>query len=594
MVFMLTPLIAAICLAGSAGGLGEPMPQRDFSKETPAERDKRMKWFREARFGMFIHWGLYAIPAGVWNGRNHPGASEWLLNTAQIKVADYTPLLPQFNPVRFNAREWARIAKDAGMKYLVITSKHHDGFALWHSKQSQWDVESTPFKRDILRELAAACKEAGIIFGLYHSIMDWHHPDYLPRRSWDPRPEHQANYDNYVRYMKAQLKEIVEGYGPAVLWFDGEWENTWNHERGVDLYNYVRSLKPNILVNNRVDKGRAGMAGMTVGDHLGDFGTPEQEIPPNGFPGVDWESCMTMNGSWGFHQNDPNWKSAQTLIENLVDCASKGGNYLLNVGPTALGEIPAASVERLAAVGNWLKTNGEAIYRTQASPFAKPLKWGRVTRKPGKLYLHVYGRNLNEIVLPGLATTVKALYRLERGPSDNGLPWNSGPDGLKVSLPSDLGSGPVPVLVLEYSGELNIVEMLLGQAADRSVALDAADADVEGHTARYESDKKAIGFWTDSKDKVAWAFRLEKPGRFAVDVTLACEPGNEGTAFEVAAGTERVSGIVPATKGWSDFITLNLGEIELNEPGKVKVVVRVAKMATSAVMNLRSVRLRPV
>jgi len=590
---MLTTLIAACCLAGS-GGLGEPMPQRDFSKETPAERDKRMQWFREARFGMFIHWGLYAIPAGVWNGRNHPGASEWILNTAQIKVADYTPLLPQFNPVRFNAREWARIAKDAGMKYLVITSKHHDGFALWHSQQSEWDVESTPFKRDILRELAAACKEAGIIFGLYHSIMDWHHPDYLPRRSWDPRPEHKANYDNYVRYMKAQLKEIVEGYGPAVLWFDGEWENTWNHERGIDLYNYVRSLKPNILVNNRVDKGRAGMAGMTVGDHMGDFGTPEQEIPPNGFPGVDWESCMTMNGSWGFHQNDPNWKSVQTLVENLVDCASKGGNYLLNVGPTALGEIPAASVERLAAVGNWLKTNGEAIYGTKASPFAKPLKWGRATSKPGKLYLHVFGRNLNEIVLPGLTTTVKALYRLEKGPSDNGLPWTSGADGLKVSLPSDLGSGPVPVLVLEYTGELQIAEMLLGQAADGSVTLDSAEADVEGHTARFESDKRAIGFWTDAKDKVAWSFRLEKPGRFAVEVTLACEPGNEGTAFEVAAGSEKVAGIVPATKGWSDFTTLKLGEIELREPGKVKVVVRATKMAKTAVMNLRSIRLRPV
>lgn len=586
---MLTTLIAACCLAGS-GGLGDPMPQRDFSQETPGERDKRMKWFREARFGMFIHWGLYAIPAGVWKGRNYPGAAEWLLNTAQIKVADYEPLLPQFNPVKFNAKEWVRIAKDAGMKYLVITSKHHDGFALWHSKQSEWDVESTPFKRDILRELAAACKELGIIFGLYHSIMDWHHPDYLPRRSWDPRPEHKADFDNYVRYMKAQLKEIVEGYGPAVLWFDGEWENTWTHDRGVDLYHYVRSLKPDILVNNRVDKGRAGMAGMTVGDHMGDFGTPEQEIPPNGFPGVDWESCMTMNDSWGFHQNDPNWKSERTLIENLVDCASKGGNYLLNVGPTALGEIPPASVERLAAMGRWLQANGEAIYGTKASPFPKPLKWGRVTSKPGRLYLLVFDRNANELLLPGLKVSVKALFPL--GKSGQNLPFQSTDEGLKISLPS--AAGQVPVYVLEYSGDISISEVLLDQAADGSVDLQAVDAEVKGHTARFENDKKAIGLWTNPSDQVVWAFRLEKPGRFEVELTLACEPGNEGSSFEVLVGGQKLSGAVPATKGWNDFTALKLGTIELTEKGKVEVVVKPTKLAKLGVMNLRSVRLRPL
>ena len=340
-----------------------------------------MRWLREARFGMFIHWGLYAIPAGVWKGRNYEGASEWLLHTAQIKVEDYELLIHQFNPVRFDAELWVAIAKSAGMKYLVITSKHHDGFALYPSKVSAWDVSSTPFKRDILGELSTACRKAGIRFCAYHSIMDWHHPDYLPRRPWDLRQDVGApspfstaekrerglgvrvpDFDRYVKYMKAQLKEIVENYDPDIMWFDGEWEDSWNHELGVDLYHYVRSLKPSILVNNRVDKGRDGMAGLTQGDHLGDFGTPEQEIPPNGFPGVDWESCMTMNDSWGFHQNDHNWKSSEALIRNLVECVSKGGNYLLNVGPNALGEIPQESVERLEAVGEWLMKNEKLVF----------------------------------------------------------------------------------------------------------------------------------------------------------------------------------------------------------------------------------------
>ena len=419
------------------------MSTQDFTKESAADREARMAWFREARFGMFIHWGLYAIPAGVWEGRNYEGASEWLLNTAKIKLKNYLPLLPQFNPVDFDARKWVEIAKAAGMRYLVITSKHHDGFALYPSAQTEWDVASTPFRRDILKELSEACRQAGIVFCTYHSIMDWHHPDYLPRREWDPRPGHTPDMDNYVRFMKAQLKEIIEAYDPAIMWFDGEWEDSWNHERGIDLYNYVRGLKPSIIVNNRVDKGRAGMAGMTEGDHLGDYGTPEQEIPPNGFPGVDWESCMTMNDSWGFHQNDHNWKSTETLVHQLIDCVSKGGNYLLNVGPTAMGEIPEASVERLAAMGEWLKANGEAIYGAGASPFEAAVPWGRVTSKPGKLYCHIWDEGVSEIELP--AQNINKAYYLDGGEAVS-VEMESGRSVVKISRPT---KGLATVVVAE-------------------------------------------------------------------------------------------------------------------------------------------------
>jgi Alpha-L-fucosidase len=378
--------------------------------------DERMKWWREARFGLFIHWGLYAIPAGEWNGQTNYG--EWIRDNAQIPLETYDKFLQQFNPTRFNAEEWVQMAKQAGMKYIVLTTKHHDGFALWDSKVSDYDVMSTPFKRDIIKELAAACRKYDIKLCFYHSIMDWHHPDYLPRRTWEKdRPTANADFERYVKYMKEQLKELLTNYGNiGVLWFDGEWEGTWTHERGQDLYHFVRSLQPSIIVNNRVDKGREGMGGNTKKGFTGDFGTPEQEIPATGLPGVDWESCMTMNDNWGYNKNDHNWKSAETLIRNLIDIASKGGNFLLNVGPTAEGLFPQPSVDRLKAIGEWMKVNGEAIYATEASPF-QSLPWGRVTQKNikgnSRLYLHIfYWPQNNQIVLPRLGNDVQEVRAL--------------------------------------------------------------------------------------------------------------------------------------------------------------------------------------
>ncbi|MCO6360660.1 alpha-L-fucosidase [Roseivirga pacifica] len=364
------------------------------SEETAQDPEDHMEWWREARFGMFIHWGLYAIPAGEWNGTtNH---AEWIRTTAKIPLEEYDQFLDEFNPVKFDADAWVKMAKDAGMKYIVITSKHHDGFGLFDSETSDYDVMATPFKRDILKELSEACKKAGIKLCFYHSIMDWHHPDYLPRREWEQnRSVEGAEFPRYVDYMKAQLKELITNYGElGVLWFDGEWEDTWTHADGVELYDYVRSLQPNIIINNRVDKGRQGMAGLTKeGDFVGDFGTPEQEIPAIGLPGVDWESCMTMNDHWGYNSHDDNWKSSEDLIRKLVDIASKGGNFLLNIGPKADGTFPQESIERLADIGDWMDVYSESVYGTQASPIAE-VEWGRITQKKTenstRIYLHVF------------------------------------------------------------------------------------------------------------------------------------------------------------------------------------------------------------
>ncbi len=392
-------------------------PQHAALGETAAEHDARMQWWRDARFGLFIHWGLYAIPAGTWEGTTDHG--EWIRTTAHIPLEKYEEFVQQFNPAKFDPGAWVRAAKDAGMKYIVITSKHHDGFCLFDAKQNDYDVMATPFHRDVMKALADECRKQKMRICWYYSIMDWHHPDYLPRRDWETnRSTAGADYARYVRCMKAELKELLENYGDiGVLWFDGEWESTWNRTLGRELYDYVRKLQPSIIINNRVGAGRSGMEGFSDAEQsAGDFGTPEQQIPATGLPGVDWETCMTMNDHWGYNSHDQKWKSPQELIRMLADIASKGGNFLLNIGPTAEGEFPVASLERLKAIGGWMRANGEAIYATQASPFAS-LPWGRCTRKSidggTRLYLHVFDWPKDgRLVVPGVLNEPRQSYLL--------------------------------------------------------------------------------------------------------------------------------------------------------------------------------------
>jgi alpha-L-fucosidase len=567
-------------------------------KRTP-NKDERMKWWREARFGMFIHWGLYAVPAGQWKDKKDHG--EWIMNSAHIPVKDYEQFARQFNPVKFNADKWVQFAQKAGMKYIVITSKHHDGFCLWDSKVTDYDImDATPLKRDILKELSEACKKQGIRLCFYHSIMDWHHPDaqgpFYPEYNTSQRSN--PNFARYAEnYMKPQLKELVTNYGPlGVLWFDGEWIPEWTEEQGKDLYKYVRSLQSDIIINNRVGKGRKGMEGLSKSDEdAGDFGTPEQQIPQKGLPGVDWETCMTMNDHWGYCRADENWKSTEDLLQKLVDIASKSGNFLLNVGPTSEGLIPQPSIERLAAMGEWMKVNGESIYGTTASPLGK-VPWGRCTAKSGKLYLHIFDWPKDgKLEVAGLKNKVKRAYLLADKKTKLAVARESN-ETVVINVPEKAPDPIDTVVVLEIKGKPDIAVQGLKQAKDGSVTLRAVDADIHGDTAQYESGdgKDNIGYWTNAQDYVTWDFEVITPGSFNVEITFACEQGIGGSEYSINIAKQQLSETVRETGSWTNFVSEKLGMVKIDKAGTNTLTVRPKNMPRGAVMNLKSITLVPI
>lgn len=540
----------------------EAEPQR--LAETPEQKTARMKWFGEARFGMFIHWGLYSVPAGEYGGKT--GYGEWIMESAKIPASEYEKYVKRFNPVKFNAREWAHLAREAGMKYLVITSKHHDGFAMYRSELTDWCIKSTPFQRDPLKELAEACQTEGITFCLYHSIMDWHSPDYAPRRAWNDTAKGTPDMDRYTEYLKGELRELLTNYGPlGILWFDGEWENTWNTERGIEIYNFVRGLQPQIIVNNRVGRARAGMTGMDKGAGVGDYGTPEQQIPSTGFgPGVYWESCMTMNDHWGYNKNDDYWKSTNALIRNLIDCASKGGNYLLNVGPTSAGLIPDASIERLRAIGQWMKANGESIYGTQASPFRK-VAWGRCTQKIEDketiLYLHVFDWPADgRLLVPGLRSKPK-LAALLVGGEKLGIEKTS--EGIELKLPAVAPDSSSSTIVLHISGKPKIDEFRVAPNSNGNLKLDATNASLFGNRLCVESmdDQADLGYWSEPGDFAQWPIHISRSGEYQITAELSGQATNR---FTVEVDDRKLAASFAGTTSFHEYTLNTLGELKLS------------------------------
>jgi alpha-L-fucosidase len=449
--------------------------------ETPAQRDARMKWWREARFGMFVHWGLYSGLAGTWEGKPVAtrGGMEWIQQRVKADTDTYAKrAIPLFQPRPGYAREWARLAKEAGCRYVVLTSKHHDGFALHDSKVSDYDAGST-LHRDLLKEFVDALRAEGLRVGFYHSVIDWHHDQYEYARSkqlphplrGQPYPNGQRNHTKYLEYLHAQAEELVSNYGPVdILWWDYSSQDFQGEEawRAFELMDKVRARNPRIIMNNRLfripEAGFSGMGTAAITPRLdpkyGDFITPEQHIPATGMPGVDWETCMTMNTTWGYSDHDHAWKSNETLIRNLIDIASKGGNYLLNIGPKADGSVPPQSVDALRAMGAWMKVNGASIYATGPSPFEK-LEWGRCTQKQlsgGKtrLYLHVFDWPKDGKLTVPLAPGGKYRAKMLAG----GKSLKVTPAGQQISIEAG-GEAPdkiASVIELEVDGPLRAVK----------------------------------------------------------------------------------------------------------------------------------------
>lgn len=571
----------ALLLAASSSNLGLAAESPDpYANETPAQREARMKWWREARFGMFIHWGVYAVPAGTYNGKQIGDIGEWIMNKGKIPMAEYQDYARDFNPVKYNADEWVRLAKEAGMKYIVITSKHHDGFALFDSKVNDWDIAgATPYKQDLLKPLADACRKHGLKLGFYYSqAQDWNNGGSAAGGKWDKAQEHSM--DEYIDQVAVpQVREILSNYGkgiPAVLWWDTPTD--MNNERADKLIELLK-LKPGIIHNNRLGGG-----------YKGDTETPEQYIPATGYPGRDWETCMTLNDTWGFKSYDHNWKSTETLVRNLVDIASKGGNYLLNIGPTKEGEIPAPSIERLKEVGVWMKANGEAIYGTGASPF-KRLPWGRCTqRTSGKdttLYLHVFNWPADgKLVVPGLKNPVKSA-RLLTG-SKKLKAGNVG-DNILVEVPAVAPDKISSIIVLKIKGTPDIAVTPIMQESGGAVRLMASEAELHGGV-QYESGhgKDNIGFWTNPADSVSWTFKVDRPGKFKVITDIAAEASGK---FSVTLGEQKMQGTAPATKDFTKFKRGTVpGELTIAEAGTITLTVEPVAEGWQP-MNLRSVTL---
>ncbi|MTI47210.1 alpha-L-fucosidase [Sporosalibacterium faouarense] len=402
------------------------------NSEIVQRRKKRTEWFLKDRFGMFIHWGLYSIPA----------RGEWIRSVERISNEDYQMYFEEFNPTGYRPKEWARLAKKAGMKYAVMTAKHHDGFCLFDSELTEYKAPNTKARRDLIREYIEAFRSEGLKVGLYYSLIDWHHKDYPiyndanhPMRGNEKYKYVKQDFSNYLDYMHGQVKELLTNYGKIdIMWFDFSYDDMIGEKwRATELIKMVRTLQPDIIIDNRLDASGQYNGSIKTANPLmysGDFASPEQIIPPEGVidqsgNSIPWESCVTLNNNWGYCSNDNIYKTPKVIIRKLVECVSKNGNLLLNVGPDANGKIPEKSIDILKKIGEWMEKNHESIYGCKKSVFSKP-EWGRYTQKGNKLYAHIFEESIGPINLNGLNQKIKKARLLSDGSEVKiSSPWNA-------------------------------------------------------------------------------------------------------------------------------------------------------------------------
>ncbi len=538
-----------------------------YANETKEQRDERMAWWREAKFGMFIHWGVYAVLAGEYKDTRD---AEWIMRGGKIPADRYREYAKGFTAENYDPAAWADLAKKAGMRYVVITSKHHDGFALYPSEVTDWDAaDAAGAKRDLLAPLAKAVRDQGMKFGLYYShAQDWMHPGgakwrYEEGSGWDEA--HKGSFDKYLETIAVpQVREILTRYQPDVLWWDTPVDMT--AERAKPLIELLK-LRPGIIHNDRLGGG-----------YHGDTKTPENYIPPAGYPGRDWETCMTMNDNWGFVRDDHDWKSFEEIIGQLVNIVSKGGNYLLNVGPDATGRIPQPSIDLLTRVGKWMEENGEAIYGAQASPFSCRVPWGRVTTKPDGsdtvLYLHVLDVPQDrKLLLPGLKNEVLSAGFLADGTN---IELNTSRYGPYIQLPADnAGKGNVSTtLKLRIKGRPDVGTIPILPDADGIYRLTPVDARLNGSLELgqvFGLDR--IGGWGDPAAEVSWDVKTIQSGTYRL-IVYSVTPDEAGPMLGVH-GIGDFEFQVPASKQWRrDYQPRELGTVTLRQDERIEVKLK--------------------
>jgi len=574
--------VSLLCLLLAA------LPVLAQPRTAPIPDSERTRWFRDSKFGIFVHWGPYSVI----------GRHEWARHKLQIPQAEYDKFAREFNPVNFNAAEWTNLFRSAGAKYVVITSKHHDGFSIYRSRVSEYDMEITPYAGDPLKQLADAAQRSGLRLGFYHSIMDWKHPDYRPLRAWEHPKTYEEGGDmpRYLDYMKAQLRELLTNYGDvSMIWFDGEWEHKPEEINADGIYDFIRSIQPNTLINDRLYNRRAG--------NKADFGTPEQFVPATGVTGPDgkpvlWESCVTINtDSWGYNKYETDFKTDRDLIRMLIEVVSKGGNLLLNVGPRPDGTIQPEFVERLQSIGRWMDVNSDAIYETTASPFARLPFYGRATVKGSTLYLHVFNWPKDgKLRVPGLNNLVHKAYLL----ADRTANITTARDGddIVISLPAQAPDDTASVIALQLDGTPQANPYFEKPNEEGVLTLSAAAAEVESNLGQRLKTENIFGHvyftrWTRSEDVPAWKVLVPNAGRYRVSLRYAAPRTSKDLPFLIKVGDTVLSGKTDVTGDPQVFQEFAIGAIQL-KAGEQTLQVQSNAPSGAAAMNLEAVILKPV
>ncbi|MGF7048235.1 alpha-L-fucosidase [Paenibacillus sp. DS2015] len=578
----------------------------DDTSEEDSQQERRMAWWRDARLGLFIHWGPYSMLAGEWKGEEVKASySEHIMLRSRIPIAEYEEMTESFNPVAFDAIKWVRTAKLAGMKYIIFTAKHHDGFAMYNSKVSDYSiVMQTAFGRDPLKELEEACQQEGMVLGIYYShAMDWHDPDsqgntwdypgnigaYDEVDTWVNDSDKRTRFEHYLHSKSIpQVRELLTDYGKVgLMWFDCGGKLT--REQGDQFLSNVYGLQPDCLVNSRVWKSP-----------LGDYANTSDNQLETRTLRRDWENIITLNDSWGYKKSDTNWKSPVSIIRQIIDVVSKSGNTAINIGPTGNGEWDPKSESILLEVGRWLNINGDSIYGAGSAPTARP-SWGRCTLKGDTLYLHVFDMPQDgKLIVPGLKTRIERVYELASG-MDMAYEVVSDQD-IQIVLPSlshpseDSEIKPF-VIAIACCGtvEGNSTSLLLSGEGVSNV-LGVFESEITGPSLRYDTGKinrDNLLDWCDERETAVWHIRTSSPGRFRVSIEYGCGEGEDGGggSYMVRTTTQTLHAEVQSTGGPYIFQRFDIGELEFPEAGEYAIVLQANQITGTYLMQPRNLKL---